>query len=250
VVAQAPASLLVDRGARALRASAGLGELSAIVLGAQPLGAVLHRVVELAVEAVPGADDASVVVFRRNRFRAVAVFGPVAAALDERQYEPGFGPSLAATRRMIVLDTTKDVGYRGFSRQARRRGIHHVLAIPIPELQCLPGVPDCRGALNLYGTGAAGPFDRAAIDSATAFSAQASVTVLNALTYAEAQEQSDNMKQALASRAGIEQAKGILMGRHHCSAEEAFALLVDTASRSQRKVRDVAQAVIDDAITG
>ncbi len=52
---------------------------------------------------------------------------------------------------------------------------------------------------------------------------------------------------AMQSRAVIEQAKGILMGQRLCTADEAFTLLVDLSQRSNRKLRDVAQALVDSA---
>lgn len=51
----------------------------------------------------------------------------------------------------------------------------------------------------------------------------------------------------MASRASIEQAKGILMRERHCTADEAFAILKFPSSQSDRKLRDVAQSVLDDA---
>ena len=54
------------------------------------------------------------------------------------------------------------------------------------------------------------------------------------------------MQQAMASRAVIEQAKGILMRDRSCSADEAFAVLVRLSQESHLKVRDVAQRIVDD----
>ncbi len=52
------------------------------------------------------------------------------------------------------------------------------------------------------------------------------------------------------SRAQIEQAKGIIIRDHRCTAEEAFAILVDMSSRSNRKLRDIAASIITDATSG
>jgi AmiR/NasT family two-component response regulator len=49
---------------------------------------------------------------------------------------------------------------------------------------------------------------------------------------------------AFGRRAVIEQAKGILMGRHAIDAEEAFAMLRDHSQRTGRKLADVATAVL------
>ena len=55
------------------------------------------------------------------------------------------------------------------------------------------------------------------------------------------------LRSAMASRAGIEQAKGILMLLTTCSEEVAFDLLAHISSHTHRKVRDVAQVITDSA---
>ena len=46
----------------------------------------------------------------------------------------------------------------------------------------------------------------------------------------------------------IEQAKGVLMRDHQCDAEEAFEMLRHASQHTNRKVRDVAAAIVNDAI--
>jgi AmiR/NasT family two-component response regulator len=50
----------------------------------------------------------------------------------------------------------------------------------------------------------------------------------------------DNLHEALASRAVIEQAKGIVMARNRCGADEAFASLRQESQHTHVKLRDVA----------
>ncbi|MBJ2121466.1 ANTAR domain-containing protein [Arthrobacter sp. MSA 4-2] len=52
-----------------------------------------------------------------------------------------------------------------------------------------------------------------------------------------------------ARRAVIEQAKGVLMGRHGISAEEAFNALSTHSQNNNRRVTDLAQDLVD-AVTG
>jgi response regulator NasT len=54
----------------------------------------------------------------------------------------------------------------------------------------------------------------------------------------------EQMHEALESRAGIEQAKGIIMADRRCSAEEAFAVLRELSQHSNRKLRNVAEALV------
>lgn len=55
------------------------------------------------------------------------------------------------------------------------------------------------------------------------------------------------LRAAMASRASIEQAKGILMLLTSCSEQVAFELLAHMSSHTHRKVREVAQAIVDSA---
>ena len=57
----------------------------------------------------------------------------------------------------------------------------------------------------------------------------------------------DQLRAAMASRAVIEQAKGILMLLTNCSAQVAFDLLAHISSHTHRKVRDVAQSIAESA---
>lgn len=51
------------------------------------------------------------------------------------------------------------------------------------------------------------------------------------------------LREALGSRAVIEQAKGMLMAQHECDADTAFRVLVAASRRDGRKVRDVAASM-------
>lgn len=53
-----------------------------------------------------------------------------------------------------------------------------------------------------------------------------------------------DMERALASRATIDQAKGIVMAARRCTADEAFAHLVDLASTQHLKLRDLAARIV------
>ena len=54
----------------------------------------------------------------------------------------------------------------------------------------------------------------------------------------------------MASRAVIEQAKGILMAQRDCSADEAFDMLRRASQRENVKLRDVAQRIVGSVVAG
>ena len=56
-----------------------------------------------------------------------------------------------------------------------------------------------------------------------------------------------NLSAAMEHRGVIEQAKGILMGAHRISADDAFNLLRQRSQNENRKLRDVALDVVADS---
>lgn len=64
---------------------------------------------------------------------------------------------------------------------------------------------------------------------------------------AECNEVIENLQRRLESQPVIEQAKGILMARSHCSPDEAFDMLRRASMRMNRKLRDVAADIVDSA---
>jgi GAF domain-containing protein len=214
--------------------------LAQIVLGAQSLGAVMLQVAELAREVVPGARDVSITLIDRARPRTVVFTGFLAPALDERQYRSGRGPGMdaATTGQTIAInDTATDTQYEELSHQTHRAGVGHSLSIPLPTLRA------STGAITVYGHPGPGPFSEQARAIAAGFAGHAAVTLANAALYAAAVQEVMQMKEALTSRAVIEQAKGILMRDHFCASEQAFDILRDISSRTSHKLRDVAYSI-------
>jgi GAF domain-containing protein len=188
---------------------------------------------------------ASITIIERGRPATVACTDDVALALDQAQYEVGDGPCLAAARdtTVIRLDHTEAAArWPSFAASAQAHGVQSSLSVPL----MLSG-DGVHGGLNLYGS-AAEAFGEDDQHVAEVFASQASVVVANAISYWQAFEQSRQLTAAMESRAVIEQAKGVLMGAQHCSADEAFDLLRRASQRENRKLRDIAVEVVERAI--
>ncbi len=67
--------------------------------------------------------------------------------------------------------------------------------------------------------------------------------------YETTRELADHLDIAMRTRAVIEPAKGILISQRRCDATEAFSLLAAASQRYNRKLRDIAQAIVD-GVTG
>ncbi|MBM7806201.1 GAF domain-containing protein [Geodermatophilus bullaregiensis] len=225
---------------------ATFAELSKIMLGEQPLSATLARVAELAKRTIPGAAEVSVTLMHDGDVESAAFTGPLAAQLDERQYEAGFGPCMDAAVSGVTIpidDTADSAAYPDFGRAARHHGITHSLSVGLP-------VPrQVIGALNVYGTDG-GTFDEQTRELATTFASYAAVAVANAGLYSSTAQLAAQLQRALESRAVIDQAKGILMSRHGLSADAAFDLLAKQSQTAQRKLRDIAHDLVEEVQRG
>jgi GAF domain-containing protein len=225
---------------------AAFAELSKIMLGEQQLSETLTRVAELAKQSIPGATEVSVTLMQDSQVFTVVFTGSMAAHLDERQYEAGFGPCMDAAlsgATVTIPDTAADPTYPDFSRIAHRRGITHTLSIGLPVAQ------KTIGALNIYGNDGSA-FDEATQELATAFASYAAVAVANAGVYASTATLAGNLQRALQSRGVIDQAKGVLMGRHGITADAAFELLARQSQETNRKLRDIAAELVEEVQHG
>jgi GAF domain-containing protein len=225
---------------------AAIEELSKILLGEQPLAGTFAKVTQLAKAIVPGADHASITLVVNDKAHTPAFTGEVALVLDELQYETGYGPCLdaaASGRTIIILDTSSEQTYPGFAAQAHSLGVRRVMSVALPVPQ------RTLGAINMYGMGET-PFDQAGTEAVRGFASHAAVALANAALYEDTAQFVEQMQQAVKSRAVIDQAKGILMRDNHCSADAAFAMLTQASNRSNRKLREIAQSIVEATARG
>jgi GAF domain-containing protein len=227
-------------------ASDAIAQLSKIVLGEEPLPAILQRLVHIARQVLPIDVEASITLLSRDDATTVASTDEIAVRLDERQYENERGPCLdaaAAGERVRIVDMRSDTRWPSFGTAAVDVGVLSSLSIPLPIQR------NVTGALNFYAS-AVDAFDHEAIEMAEMFGAHAAVAVANAHLYETTAVLVEQMKEAMANRAVIEQAKGIIMRDRGCSADEAFDALALLSQQSHTKLREVAQKLVAQASAG
>jgi GAF domain-containing protein len=215
-------------------------ELSRIMVTTQSLDSTLRRIADLARETVAGAVEVSVTMLDGGRPVTSVFTGELAAYLDERQYEVGFGPCIEAAltgATIAIPDTSDSAVHPDFARTAFRHGVTHVVSVGLPVEK------HCIGALNVYGAGG-GAFDDEAVELVTAFAGYAAFAAANANIHASTTTLARNLERALDSRAVIDQAKGVLMARYGVSAGAAFDLLSEQSQRSNRKLREIAEELV------
>jgi GAF domain-containing protein len=219
-------------------------ELSKIMLGAEPLNLTLERIAQLACATMPEVNEVSMTLLEGGKARTAVFTGPLAVQLDERQYDNGFGPCLdaAVSGQTIMVDTGDPGGaYPDFAAAARRSGVTYSASVGLPVPERLVG------AMNLYAS-TDQPLDRETVTVAETFAGYAAVAMANAALYTSTAELVKQLQTAMRTRGVIEQAKGILMAKHRYSGEEAFRDLAKASQHSNRKLRDIAQGIVDSTI--
>ena len=222
-------------------------ELTRLVVADVPLGEVLRRVAQEGLKHIPQASQVSVTLLDRNgRGSTVAFTGDLAASLDERQYEDGFGPCMDAAQSGISVSVTDTSGpdqlYPDYAAVARRRGVTSSVSSGLTTTHVM-------GGINVYCTDGR-PLSEETVRLTEEYAEVATAAVANAALHAQAVAEAEHLRTAMESRAVIEQAKGIVMALHGCDADEAFRQLSRTSQNANRKLRDVAADLVAAAPTG
>jgi GAF domain-containing protein len=220
-------------------------ELGHIKFNETTFSCLLTRITNLATRSIPGADQVSITLAGSGGAHTEAFTGELALALDEVQYKQGQGPCLEAAAydtTVHVTDMATENRWPHWAGEAITAGIHSFLSIGLPMYQAV------TGALNLYATRPAN-FSDDAVLLAQSFADYAAVAMTNAHLYETQRTLAQHMQAAMHSRAVIEQAKGMIMCKRRCTADEAFAILSKSSQDTNRKVRDVAAALVARATT-
>jgi GAF domain-containing protein len=224
-----------------LEPSLAFAELGRISHAENDLTGVLARVADLAKACIPGATEVSVTLINHGSPGTVAATGALAEDVDEKQYEVGYGPCLDAARShqiYLIPDMSDEPRWPEFARRAFEAGVRSSLSAGIPIQEAI------TGALNVYSV-QPNAFDEESAELLNTFAGYAAVALANAHLYATTAALAKQMAQAMETRAVIEQAKGILIAQRHVSPDEAFVILARASQVGNRKLREIAQAIVD-----
>ena len=222
-----------------------LAQLSGVVLAEPDLGAALNRVAQAAQSTSAPSDGVSVTLRDAGVPTASAGSNDWALELDRLQMTEQEGPCLDCMREgsvMRVADLTSDGRFPHYGPRAAERGALSTVSVP------LAGDGRTVGALDFYSR-QRDAFGTEDVALAMLLAAHATLALQAANAYWSSRDLARQLQEALPARAVIEQAKGILMGQRRCDADEAFSILVDLSQRSNRKLRDVAAALVDEAVS-
>jgi GAF domain-containing protein len=201
---------------------------------------LLQRVVEIAHDAIDGADSTSLTIDLGGRTYTAVHTDDRTLRVDSEQYDAGDGPCLEASRTgAVVLVNADDPEDRWprFTAAAREEEILSFLAAPLITGE------QSLGSFNLYGH-ARSAFDALDAEILELLTTTVSRTLGDFARFKSARDVADSIQRALQTRAPIEQAKGILMALHGVDADEAFDLLRRESQATNTRLHTVATELV------
>jgi transcriptional regulator with GAF, ATPase, and Fis domain len=205
----------------------------------------LRQIVELVCTALESCSMAGVTLLDQTGPHTVAATNAAAERVDGFQYKVESGPCLHAYRNQVInrVDSTQlDQRWPEFMELARSEGVNSILSYPLVVQN------DGIGALNLYGERESA-FDEEDERIGQAFATHATITLTHARGYWSKEKARLSLERALETRGIIDQAKGILMARAGIDADEAFESLRRASQRTNRRVSELAQEIVQAAHT-
>ncbi|MFF0579727.1 ANTAR domain-containing response regulator [Streptosporangium saharense] len=202
---------------------------------------VLRGLTATLAGGVPGCAGGSAELWRRERVVVSASHSELIVLVDSEN-DLGEGPSAEARetgRPVIVQDVLRDSRWPGYAGMAVRCGVRTVLSMPITVERSIL-------VLGLYGVRPGVFAARNVPPLADMLAEQVTVALANVWDYDEVRTDAAQMQEALAGRAVIDQAKGIIMKSSGCSAEAAFDELRRISQHHQVKVADLARLLVDE----
>ncbi|GGM13738.1 transcriptional regulator [Nakamurella endophytica] len=215
-------------------------ELARVVVVGRDLSVVLTEITGIARRAMPGAEATSITLVRGDDAHTAAFDGQLAIDADELQYERGHGPCLDAGRAgqiFVVDDMRTEQRWPDYARHTAAIGVRSSLSVPLPFQDAV------IGAVNNYATRPEA-FGDTDVEFGQEVASWVALAVGHARLGVQAGQDLAGMRAAMASRAVIEQAKGILMERNGITADEAFTVLTRASQRANTKLRDVARQLV------
>jgi GAF domain-containing protein len=221
-----------------------LEQLADLLAKEKEPAALLDRVCQQVVRAIPDADMTSISLLRDGTAYTAATTGDHASTIDQAQYDAAQGPCIEAAKTgQMVRVVVSEVADRwpAFARAAGDAAVASYLSAPLFIDS------EYHGSLNVYGKTdhGFGALDAALLEL---YTTAAETALRTARLYLQARETTEQLRTALSSRAVIDQAKGVLMAVRRISADEAFAVLVEQSQEQNAKVRDIAERFVNDII--
>ena len=222
---------------------AALGELGRFRFGEMRVEDALHEIVHT-THTMFDVDGAGLMLTdAEQQLRSVAASDDRLAHLEELQIEHSEGPCIAAyeDKELVgVEDLTADTRWPKFSDAAVSRRVRAVLASPLPYNQDAVGVVAVVSEQSR-------PWSAEGELALLAFTDLAALLIASMMQSQQQSELATQLQGALDSRQIIEQAKGVLVGRHGITPRAAYEQLRAQARAERRKLAALCAEVVQSA---
>lgn len=201
----------------------------------------LHVLTERCVQLLGVSAAGLLLTDQRDALQVVAASSERTRLLELFQLQTDQGPCLDCFRTgrpVSVADLASAGRWPRFAAAAAEVGFSAVHAVPM-RLRA-----DVIGALNLFDTKPGAP-DQETLRVGQALADVATIGLLQQRAIRHRDALTEQLQHALNSRILIEQAKGVLAERNGLDVAEAFALLRSSARSQNRRLSDLARAVVD-----
>lgn len=217
-----------------------LSELDRLLLSCQGMENFLPRLAALTASTVGEGMSCAIALQYSGRPLTVATSDPLAALLQEVEYSLGQGPSLeclGSGETVIAGDLApEDQRWPAFAQRAAATGILSCLSVPA-GMRGMAAVLSCYAA-SPHGFGSTG------IRRAQNFAEYARGALILGQRQDSAVPASGNLRSALAGRAVIDQALGVIMARQRCTSGRAWAILRTAAHNRNLAVDELARQIV------
>jgi GAF domain-containing protein len=201
----------------------------------------LHVLTERCVQLLGISAAGLLLTDQRDALQVVAASSERTRLLELFQLQTAQGPCLDCFRTgqpVSVADLTTAGGWPRFTAAAAEVGFAAVHAVPMRLRN------EVIGALNLFDTNP-GALDEGKLRIGQALADVATIGLLQQRAIRRRDALTEQLQIALNSRIMIEQAKGVIAERLHLDVDKAFTLLRSSARGRNRRLSDLAQAVVD-----
>jgi transcriptional regulator with GAF, ATPase, and Fis domain len=209
------------------------GEMAHDMFSPAMLAGTLERILALS-EQTFGCDTAGFLLSSGDQqITPFAAAHREAARADILQVDLRQGPglqALACRQPVIVTELRSESRWRFWAPLAADLGFRSVLSLSLTD-------GDTSGALNLYSRRPS-RFDSADLPLAQTFAEHASIAVAIAA-------EREQLLRAVQTRAILGQAQGLLMERHHITADQALTALRRYSSHTGQQLQLIARRVVD-----
>lgn len=200
---------------------------------------LLTGVLNVGRRAIASASSLSITLMESGAFTTTHATADEARELDGVQFGDRAGPTVDAVlhgERSVSRHDADRSRWQQFSHRAAELGITETIATPLRSGTTTYGALTiyCRDGNSLSGV---------ELELVQALADEMS----SALALMDAAALNEQLSEAIATRQVIGEAKGILMESQGCTRDEAFDMLRRASQRTNRKLHDIAEEVVQSA---